>query len=163
MSLEAITYVVSRGDHVRRCSGRLRMSSLASNSHLKTWLRDAGYMCNVCAQRVVKGFFMAAILPFAFEVGCECFFGQARMHLCVHLHGCTYVYTCTHVHVHVYIGTGMGASMYTYNMLLTVLAWRPFYFLPFNCFSISSIRFLYWISFEGGRNQIFNLVGLPHC
>ena len=51
-------------------------------------------MCTVCEKRDVKGFIMAAILPFAFEVGCECFFGQARMHICVHLHTCA----CTHVH-----------------------------------------------------------------
>ena len=105
LSLEAITYIVSQGDHVRRRSGRLRTSSLASNSHLKTWLRDAGYMCNVRAQCVVRGFIMAAILPFAFEVGCECFFGQARMHICVHLHtrACKHVhgyrYGCRYVHV----------------------------------------------------------------
>ena len=41
---------------------------------------------------------MAVILPFAFEVGCEGFFGQVRMHVCVHLHTCA----CTRVH----LGTG---------------------------------------------------------
>ena len=76
-------------------------------------------------------------------------------------HGCTNVYTCTHVHVHMYTGTGTGAGMYMYTVLLTVLAWRLFCFLPFNCFSISSIRFLYWISLAGGSNQILNFVGLP--
>ena len=91
---------------------------------------------------------MAAILPFAFEVGCEGFFGQVRMHVCVHLH----TRACTRVH----LGTGTGAGMYVYNVLLTVLAWRPFCLLPFNCFSISSIRFLFWISLEGGSNQILN-------
>ena len=34
-SLKVITYAVSRGDHVRRVSRRLRTSSLVSNSHLK--------------------------------------------------------------------------------------------------------------------------------
>ena len=97
---------------------------------------------------------MAAILAFASEVGFECFFGQARMHLCVHLLTCA----CTRVH----LGIGTGAGMYMYNMLLTVLAWRPFCFMPFNCFSISSIGFLYWISLEGVSNQILNLVDLPH-
>ena len=60
----------------------------------ETWLRDTGYMCTVRAQRVVKGFIMAATLPFAFEVVSECFFGQAQIHVCVHLH----TYACTHVH-----------------------------------------------------------------
>ena len=69
---------------------------------------------------------MAAILPFAFEVGFEGFFGHVRMHVCVHLH--THACTCVH------LGTGTGAGMYVYNVLLTVLAWRPFCLLPFNCF-----------------------------
>ena len=37
---------------------------------------------------------MAAILLFAFEVICEFFFGQARLHVCLHLH----TRACTHVH-----------------------------------------------------------------
>ena len=96
-------------------------------------------------------FIMATILPFAFEVVHKCFLGQARMHVCVHLYTCA----CTCVHGYRY------GSRYV-HVLLMVLAWGPFNFLPFCCFSISSIRFLYWISVEGGSNQIFNLVGLPH-
>ena len=37
---------------------------------------------------------MAAILPFALEVVCDCFLGQARMPVCVHL----YTRACTRVH-----------------------------------------------------------------
>ena len=66
---------------------------------------------------------MAAILPFAFEVGCKGFFGQVWMHVCVHLH----TRACTRVH----LGTGTGAGMYMHDVLLEVLAWRPFCLLPF--------------------------------
>ena len=38
---------------------------------------------------------MAAILPFAFEVGCEGFSVQVRMHVCVHLH--THACICIHL------------------------------------------------------------------
>ena len=97
LSLETITYVVSQSDHVRRLSRWSRNLFLEVVTYVvshvalapETWLRDAGYVCTVRAYRVVKGFSMGAILPFAFEVQCEGFFGQA----CV---------TCTHVHVHMY-------------------------------------------------------------
>ena len=91
---------------------------------------------------------MADILPFAFEVGWEGFFGQVQMHVCVRLH----TRACTRVH----LGTVTGAGIYVHNVLLRVLAWRPFCLLPPNCLSISSIRFLFWISLEGGSNQILN-------
>ena len=102
LSLKAVTYVVSRDDHIRRLSRRSCTSSLEAvlhvvsrGSHVRrlSWLRDAGYVFTVRAQRVVKGFSLSAIFPFSFEVGCKSFFGQLRMHVCV---------TFTHVHVHVY-------------------------------------------------------------
>ena len=82
---------------------------------------------------------LAAILPFAFEVGCEGFFGQVRMHVCVHLH----TRACTRVH----LGTGTGAGMYVYNVLLTVFSMAailPFAFqLLFNLIDqISILDFL---------------------
>ena len=82
---------------------------------------------------------MAAILPFSFEVGCEGFFGQVRMHVCVHLHK----RACTRVH----LGTGTGAGMYVYNVLLTVFsmaAISPFAFqMLFNLIDqISILDFL---------------------
>ena len=93
-------------------------------------------------------FSLAAILPFAFEVGCKGFFGQVQMHVCVHLH----TRACTRIH----LGTGTGVGMYVHDVLLEVLAWRPFCLLPSNCLSISSIIFLFWISLEGGSNKILN-------
>ena len=152
-SLEAIAYVVSQGDHVRRLSRRSRTSSLMSNLHLKRGWRIqvicALYEHNVLLR--VLTWWPFCLWPSSLDAS-----------ISFVRHGYTYVYTCTHVHVHAYRGTGTGAGMYTYNVLLTVLAWRPFCFMPFNCFSISLIIFIYWISFEGGSNQIFNLVGLPH-
>ena len=52
-------------------------------------------MCTVRAYCFVTDFSMADALSFAFEVGCESFFGEILMHLCVHLHP-------EHVDVHVY-------------------------------------------------------------
>ena len=96
---------------------------------------------------------MAYILPFAFEVECEGFFSQVRMHICVHLHtrGCTRVHS----------GTGTCAGMNVHNVFLTVLAWRPFCLLPSSCILISSIRSPFWISLEGGSNQIL-ILSEPH-
>ena len=96
-------------------------------------------MCTVRALCVVKGFSMAAILPFAFEVGCEGFFGQVQMHVCVHLHtrGCTRVHS----------GTGTGAGMNVHRVFLTcfsMAAILPFAFqLYFNLIDqISILDFL---------------------
>ena len=66
---------------------------------------------------------MAETLPFAFEVGCEGFFGQVRMDVCVHLHtrGCTRVHS----------GTGTGAGMNVHNVFLngfSMAAILPFAF-----------------------------------
>ena len=64
---------------------------------------------------------LAAILPFAFEVGCGGFSGQVRMHVCVHLH--------TRACIRIHLGTGTGAGMYVHNVLLEVL--RIAAILPF--------------------------------
>ena len=82
-------------------------------------------MCPVCAQRVVNGFIIAAILPFAFKVVHKCFFGQARIHICVHLHtrACTrvhgYRYGCRYVRVQrVVNGFSMAAILLFASQLL---------------------------------------------
>ena len=56
---------------------------------------------------------LAAILFFAFWVYCEGFFGQVRMHVCVHLH--------TRACIRLHSSTGTGAGMYVHNVLLEVL------------------------------------------
>jgi hypothetical protein len=85
--LEAVTYVVSRGDHIR-C---LLRWSCTPYLEAVTYVVSRVKLVPVLAKCVVKCFIMAAILPFAFEVVRECFLGQARMHICVHL----YTYACT--------------------------------------------------------------------
>ena len=111
-------------------------------------------MCTVRAYCFVTDFSMADALSFAFEVGCESFFGEILMHLCVHLHprGCT----CVHS------GTGTCAGMNVHSLFFTFFVWRPFCFLPSSCSLISSIRSPFWISFEGDSNQIF-ILSEPHA
>ena len=95
----------------------------------ETWLRDTGYMCIVCARHDVIGFSMTAILPFAFEVVRECFFGQERMHVCVHLHRHAfkrvhgYRYGCRYVHVQCVIeGFSMAAILlFAFQLLFNLI------------------------------------------
>ena len=152
-----VTYVVSRGGHVRRLSRRSRTLSLGAITYVvsrvelapETWLRMHGVMCTVRAYCFVTDFSMADVLSFAFEVGCESFFGQILMHLCVHLHprGCT----CVHS------GTGTGAGMNVHSLFFTFFVWRPFCLLPSSCILILSIRSPFWISLEEDSKQVFIL------
>ena len=73
---------------------------------------------------------MAAILPFAFEVGCECFFGKAQMHVCVHLYtrACTHVhryrYGCRYVHVQRVVNNFSMAAilLFAFQLLFNLIA-----------------------------------------
>ena len=134
-SLEAIRYVVSRVEIAP-----------------ETWLRDAWCYVHCTCIMCCYDISMADVLSFAFEVGCESFFGQILMHLCVHLLPCG----CTSVH------SGTGAGMNVHSLFFKFFVWRPFCFLPSSCSLISSIRSPFWISFEGDSNQIF-IKSEPHA
>ena len=100
--------------HIAHCMAQCTaVSGLCIQIHLGTGM---GQICT-CMTSCWK-LSLAAILPFAFDVGCEGFFGQVRMHVCVHLH--------TRACIHRHLGLGTGASMYVHNVLLEVLTWRPF-------------------------------------